>query len=190
MRLSSLRAEHRGQLSELLIATDAFSSEEVEVALELFDTTYGDEGGRPERSEGPALADSEGPAFANDEMADYAFLGAFDDGDQLLGYACFGPTPSTDGTWDLYWLAVHPAAQGRGAGRALVRAVEQLLVARQGRLLAVETSSRESYAHSREFYARCGYTEAARVRDFYAPADDRIILTTRLMARPVGVATR
>ena len=123
-------------------------------------------------------------------MADYEFLGAFDVGDQLLGYACFGPTPSTDGTWDLYWLAVHPAAQGRGAGRALVREVEQILVARQGRLLAVETSSRESYAHSREFYARCGYTEAARVRDFYGPADDRIILTTRLMARPVGVATR
>ncbi|MBC7673005.1 MAG: GNAT family N-acetyltransferase [Polaromonas sp.] len=180
MRLSSLRPEHRGQVSELLIATAAFSSEEVEVALELFDATY--PSCRPERSEGPA--------FANDEMADYEFLGAFDVGDQLLGYACFGPTPSTDGTWDLYWLAVHPAAQGRGAGRALVREVEQILVARQGRLLAVETSSRESYAHSREFYARCGYTEAARVRDFYAPADDRIILTTRLMARPVGVATR
>ena len=180
MRLSSLRPGHRGQVSELLIATAAFSSEEVEVALELFDATYPRR--RPERKEGPA--------FANDEMADYEFLGAFDDGDQLLGYACFGPTPSTDGTWDLYWLAVHPAAQGRGAGHALVREVEQLLVARQGRLLAVETSSRESYAHSREFYARCGYTEAARVRDFYAPADDRIILTTRLMARPVGVATR
>lgn len=188
MRLSSLRPEHRGQVSELLIATAAFSSEEVEVALELFDETY--PRCRPERSARPRAERRERPAFANDEMADYEFLGAFDVGDQLLGYACFGPTPSTDGTWDLYWLAVHPAAQGRGAGRALVREVEQILVARQGRLLAVETSSRESYAHSREFYARCGYTEAARVRDFYAPADDRIILTTRLMARPVGVATR
>lgn len=184
MRLWSLRPEHRGQVSELLIATAAFSGEEVEVALELFDATFtaGDGSCRP--------APSEGPASPSDDIADYSCLGAFDDGDQLLGYACFGPTPSTDGTWDLYWLAVHPAAQGRGAGRALVREVEQLLVARQARLLAVETSSRESYAHSREFYARCGYTEAARVRDFYAPADDRIILTTRLMARPVGVATR
>ena len=180
MRLSCLRAEHRGQVSALLVSTGAFSTEEVEVALELFDATY--PRCRPERSEGPA--------FAFDEPADYEFVGAFDDDSLLLGYACFGPTPSTDGTWDLYWLAVHPEAQGCGVGRALVRDVEQLLVARQARLLAVETSSRESYARSREFYARCGYTEAARVRDFYAPADDRIILTTRLMARPVGVATR
>ena len=123
-------------------------------------------------------------------MADYEFLGAFDDEDQLLGYACFGPTPSTEGMYDLYWLAVDPAAQGRGTGRSLVREVERLLVGRQARLLAVETSSRERYARTREFYARCGYSEAARVRDFYDPADDRIILTTRLMARAVGVATR
>jgi len=180
MRLSCLRPVDRERVSELLITTAAFSSEEVAVALELFDATY--PRCRPERSEGPA--------FAVDEPADYEFLGAFDDDSLLLGYACFGPTPSTDGTWDLYWLAVDPAAQGRGAGRALVREVERLLVARQARLLAVETSSRESYAHSREFYARCGYTEVARVPDFYAPADDRIILTTRLMARAVGVATR
>ena len=184
MRLSCLRAEHRGRLSALLVATGAFSSEEVGVALELFDATFnaGDESCRPERSPGPA--------FTSDRIADYEFRGASNDGDALLGYACFGPTPSSDGTYDLYWLAVDPEAQGCGVGRALVRDVEQLLVARQARLLAVETSSRESYARSREFYARCGYTEAARVRDFYAPADDRIILTTRLMARPVGVATR
>ena len=182
MRLAPLRARDRRRVSQLLIATAAFSSEEVDVALELFDATYGDGSCRPERREGPALADR--------DMADYEFLGAFADEDHLLGYACFGPTPSTEGTYDLYWLAVDPAAQGHGAGRALVHEVERLLVARQARLLAVETSSRESYAHSREFYARCGYTEAARVRDFYAPADDRIILTTRLMAPPVGVATR
>ena len=186
MRLATLRAGDRARVSELLVATCAFSSEEVGVALELFDTTFsvGDGSGRPERSR------REGPAPAPHDMADYEFLGAFDDEDQLLGYACFGPTPSTEGMYDLYWLAVDPAAQGRGTGRSLVREVERLLVGRQARLLAVETSSRERYARTREFYARCGYSEAARVRDFYDPADDRIILTTRLMARAVGVATR
>ncbi len=184
MRLSALCAGDRARVSELLVATCAFSTEEVGVALELFDTTFtsGNGSGRPERSEGPALAPG--------GMADYEFLGAFDDEDQLLGYACFGPTPSTEGTYDLYWLAVDPAAQGCGTGRALVREVERSLVGRHARLLAVETSSREGYAQTREFYARCGYLEAARVRDFYDPADDRIILTTRLMARAVGVATR
>ena len=182
--LGPLGADDRARVSDLLVATGAFSTEEVEVALELFDTAFtGREGGcRPERSEGPALAPHDIP--------DYEFLGAFDDDHQLLGYACFGPTPSTAGTHDLYWLAVHPAAQGRGAGRALVRQVERSLTKRGARLLVVETSSRASYAHTREFYARCGYTEAARVRDFYAPADDRIILSTRLMARSAGVATQ
>ena len=184
MRLSPLNPDHRGGVSGLLIATGAFSTEEVAVALELFDATFhvGDRSAHRVQPEGPSLA-------AGDET-DYEFLGAFDTDDRLLGYACFGPTPSTDGTYDLYWLAVHPAAQGRGAGRALVREVQQLLAARGARLLVTETSSRDSYARTREFYARCGYTEAARVRDFYAPADDRIILTTRLMARAVGVATR
>ncbi len=193
MHLGSLDADDRARVSDLLVATGAFSTEEVDVALELFDSTFtGREVGcRPERSEDICRPErSEGPALAPRDIPDYEFLGAFDDDHQLLGYACFGPTPSTAGTHDLYWLAVHPAAQGRGAGRALVRQVERSLAERGARLLVVETSSRASYAHTREFYARCGYTEAARVRDFYAPADDRIILSTRLMARPEGVVTR
>ena len=177
MRLAPLRPEDRARVTELLIATAAFSSEEVAVALELFDETF-KQLCRPERSEGPAFA-----------FPDYEFVGAYDN-QHLLGYACFGPTPATEGTYDLYWLAVDPAAQGRGAGRALVQWVERELGSRGGRLLVVETSSRPDYEHTREFYARGGYAEAARVRDFYAPADDRIILTTRLTPREGGVATR
>jgi GNAT superfamily N-acetyltransferase len=176
MRLAPLRPGDRDRVSELLVATAAFSDEEIGVALELLDSCH------PERSEGPA--------FARSSDQDYEFIGAYDDSDRLLGYACFGPTPATVGTFDLYWLAVDPAAQGRGAGRALVRWVEQELASRGARLLVVETSSRADYAHTREFYARGGYAEVARVRDFYAPADDRIILTTRLTTREGGVATR
>jgi GNAT superfamily N-acetyltransferase len=123
-------------------------------------------------------------ASSQDSEGDYEFLGVFDEkSDRLLGYACFGATPATDGTYDLYWLAVDPAAQGRGVGTALVRAVEQKLLDRGARLLVVETSSRPDYEGTRRFYARSGYMEAARVRDFYAPADDRIVLTTRLTTR-------
>jgi GNAT superfamily N-acetyltransferase len=195
MRLAPLRPEDRARVTELLIATAAFSSEEVAVALEIFDETLGgdfrpDPSCRPERSEGPAPIcrpeRSEGPAFA---FPDYELIGAYDD-ERLFGYACFGPTPATEGTYDMYWLAVDPSAQNRGVGRALVNWVEQELGKRGARLLVVETSSRPDYAHTREFYARAGYAEAARVRDFYAPADDRIILTTRLTTREGGVATR
>ena len=161
MHLSPLRPVDRIRLEGILVATAAFSQEEVGVALELFD----------------------------ESSADYEFIGAFED-NALLGYACFGATPATDGTYDLYWLAVDPAAQGRGVGRTLVRWVERELELRGARLLVIETSSRADYATTREFYARSGYQEAARVRDFYAPADDRIILTTRLTATERGVATR
>ena len=171
MRIGQLRPENRARLAELLVDTGAFHADEVEVALSLFDRTHG------------------GGAGSNDAPIDYEFVGAFE-GDQLVGYACFGPTPATEGTYDLYWLAVDPAVQGRGIGRALVRDVEEKLIGRGGRLLVVETSSRPDYAGTRQFYVRSGYTEAARVRDFYAPADDRILLTTRLTTRDGGAATR
>lgn len=172
MPIGQLRPEHRSRLAQLLVDTGAFHADEVRVALSLFDMAHGS-----------------GAADAGDLLPDYEFLGAFED-DRLVGYACFGPTPATEGTHDLYWLAVDPAMQGRGVGRALVRAVERKLIDRGGRLLIVETSSRPDYASTRQFYARNGYLEAARVRDFYAPADDRILLTTRLTTRDGGAATR
>jgi ribosomal protein S18 acetylase RimI-like enzyme len=166
MRLGPISRRDRPRLAELLAATGAFSPDEVQVALSLLDVSS--------RTRDPSQASE----------ADYEFLGAFSEDDQrLLGYACFGATPATDGTYDLYWLAVDPAAQGRGIGSALIRAVEEKLVGRGARLLVIETSSRPDYEGTRRFYARSGYAEAARVRDFYAPADDRIVLTTRLTTR-------
>ncbi|HEX7978199.1 MAG TPA: GNAT family N-acetyltransferase [Gemmatimonadaceae bacterium] len=155
------------------MSTGVFSDEEVAVALQLFDGCV------------DARAGGAGDAAA----PDYEFTGAFE-GKQLLGYACAGPTPATDGTFDLYWLAVDPAVQGKGVGRSIVRDVERQLRERGARMLLVETSSRPDYSKTRAFYARCGYTEAARIRDFYAPADDRIMLTTRLTTRERGAATR
>ena len=162
MRLGPLLPVHRARLAELLRATGAFNAEEVEVALSLFD--LGDD--------------------------DYEFVGVFGEGDRLMGYACFGPTPSTEGTYDLYWLAVDPSTQGRGYGRALTREVERALAARGARLLVAETSGRADYAATRAFYLATGYEEVARVHDFYAPADDRIMLHRRLTTRERGVATR
>lgn len=178
MRLGPISRRDRPRLAELLAATGAFNADEVQVALSLFDVSLEAVSSRAAKSRRDL------PSPSQDSEDDYEFLGAFDEqSDRLIGYACFGATPATDGTWDLYWLAVDPAAQGRGIGSALVRAVEEKLVGRGARLLVIETSSRPDYEGTRRFYARSGYTEAARVRDFYAPADDRIVLTTRLTTR-------
>jgi ribosomal protein S18 acetylase RimI-like enzyme len=172
MRIAPLRVADRARLSQLLVSTGAFNADEVQVALSLFD-----------------LSMDEVVGGARIEQGDYQFVGAYDD-ERLMGYACFGPTPSTDGTYDLYWLAVDPAAQGRGVGRAMLAEVERLLGARGARLLVAETSGRPDYAATRAFYLATGYVEGARVKDFYAPADDRIMLHRRLTARERGVATR
>jgi GNAT superfamily N-acetyltransferase len=173
IRLGTLRPRDRARVAELLVSTAVFSRDEIDVALQLFDATV--------RDDGPAGADDA-------HVPDYEFTGAYED-ERLLGYACAGPTPATEGTFDLYWLAVDPAAQGKGIGTTLVRTVERELRGRGARMLLVETSSRPDYSNTRAFYARRGYLEAARIKDFYAPADDRIMLTTRLTPER-GAATR
>lgn len=98
----------------------------------------------------------------------------------VIGYVCYGPTPMTEGTWDLYWLATDPAHRGQGVAGALCAAMDDDLRTQGGRLVRVETSSTEGYGAAQRFYERHGYPEAARIADFYRPGDDLIILMKRL----------
>jgi len=98
---------------------------------------------------------------------------------QMVGYACFGPTPLTENVWDLYWLAVDPSQQRRGAGRALLQAIEQEIVAEHARMLLIETSGTAAYQAARRFYESHGYRYEAVIHDFYAVGDDLIIFAKR-----------
>ncbi len=95
-------------------------------------------------------------------------------GGRLLGYTCYGPIDGTQGSFDLYWIVVDAAGQGRGLGRQLLGLTEQRVRARDGRRLFAETSGRADYAPTRAFYERAGYGAEARIADFYAPGDDRV----------------
>ena len=75
---------------------------------------------------------------------DYTALGVEVDG-RLAGWICWGPTPCTLGTCDLYWIAVDPALHGLGLGTALVDEMERRLAGR-ARLIVVETAGRADYA--------------------------------------------
>lgn len=101
----------------------------------------------------------------------------FEQSNTVIGWVCWGPTPCTVGTYDIYWLGVAPASQGRGLGRKLMDFAEQQIRAAGGRIYIVETSGRESYLPTRAFYERIGYSVAAVVKDFYAFGDDKIIYT-------------
>jgi len=106
----------------------------------------------------------------------YHFLVARD-GERILGYSCFGERALTEGTYDLFWIAVDPSARRLGAGKALMRATESEVQKRGGRLLVVETSGLDKYESTRTFYDAAGYEKEAVIRDFYKPGDDLVIFT-------------
>ncbi|PYP37935.1 MAG: N-acetyltransferase [Gemmatimonadetes bacterium] len=145
---------HRARLEQLTRGTGLFREEEVATAVELLDES-----------------------LAGDD--DYQFVGAFE-GDQLVGYACWGPTPGTAATSDLYWIVVNRDHQGRGIGTQLLAEVEQRLTTHDARLVVVETSSRPDYAPTRSFYEARGYTRTATIPGYYAPGDDLVVFTKDL----------
>jgi ribosomal protein S18 acetylase RimI-like enzyme len=110
---------------------------------------------------------------------DYKILVADRDG-KLVGYVCYGPTPMTEGTHDLYWIASDPTVRGQGVGASLISGMEGDLRRLEARLIRVETSATEAYGPTRGFYASMKYMEEARIRDFYKVGDDLIMLTKRL----------
>lgn len=154
--LRSLTAADRGRIEEISRAVGIFHPDEILVALEVFD---GAVAGSP----------------------DYLALGAEHDG-RLVGWICWGPTPCTLGTFDLYWMAVDPALQGGGVGTALLHAMESRL-AGLARLIVVETAGRADYAGTRAFYQARGYRVASRIPDFYAPGDDQVVYVKQVGGR-------
>lgn len=98
----------------------------------------------------------------------------------IVGYICYGPAPLTEGTWDIYWMAVAADKQGKGTGRTLLAHAEDRIREAQARLIVIETSSKTGYEKTRRFYLSHGYEEISRIPDFYAPGDDKLILQKRL----------
>lgn len=91
------------------------------------------------------------------------------------GFACFGKTPCTTNSFDLYWIAVHQNLKGRGIGKKLLSMAEKSIAAQGGKNIWVETSSRPLYEPTRLFYLKTGYRLIATLPEFYAANDDKHI---------------
>jgi ribosomal protein S18 acetylase RimI-like enzyme len=174
IQLAPLNPGHRSKVTEILAATHSFRGDEIDVALELFDEAF-EKGSSDYEFVGAFTTSASSPA--KDHPLRFA---QGDRGDRLFGYACYGATPGTLGTYDLYWIAVHPEHHGEGGGSRLLDEVERRLRERAARMLVVETSARTDYESTRRFYERRGYGEHARINDFYAFGDDRVIYAKRL----------
>lgn len=99
---------------------------------------------------------------------------------QAVGLCYTAPADFAPGTWNMLALAVRPDMQGNRLGAALVQAAEQHLKNKGQRLLIVDTSGTEDFALTRKFYVQNGYEQEARIRDFWADGDDKIIFRKAL----------
>lgn len=149
---SEVRPADVPRAREVAAATGFFRPDEVDVAAELFE----------ER-------------LAKGDASEYFFVIADDHRGEMIAYANYGPIACTLGSFDLYWIVVHPDAQGRGLGRGLLQEVEHRVRAAGGRRVYIETSSQPKYEPTRAFYTACGYTLEATLPDFYAPGDAKLV---------------
>ena len=158
-RIRPVKMRDRSRIEEMVVSSDRFNQEEIATALELVDE-----------------------ALERGEKSGYLIvvLEVGKEHPPVKGYACYGPTPLTQGAYDLYWIVTDPAVQGKGFGRRLLEYVEKDIVRRGGRMLLIETSSQESYGTTIRFYKRNGYERVARIKDFYRIGDDKLVFLKEL----------
>lgn len=99
---------------------------------------------------------------------------------EIAGYVCFGNTPLTEATWDIYWIAVSRENRGKGIGGILMKQAEGNIKNMGGKLIVVETSGKDSYTKTRSFYESINYERVCGIADYYAPDDDLVIFIKRL----------
>lgn len=139
-------------------AVGLFWDYEIPIALEVFDDATG--------------ANAAGVIDPDYETGGVAIEG------ELVGWAVWGPRPMESGIFDLYWIVVDPAYQGRGIGGKLLDEMERRIAGRASAVV-VETSGRADYQATRGFYEARGYHAVDRVADFYAPGDDQVVYQKR-----------
>lgn len=157
MKIRPLVEKDRASLLSMLIKTRSFTSAEIDVAMELIDIVLKDQ-----------------------IQKDYQIYCMVDDQDQAIGYICYGPTPMTQGTFDLYWIAVDPDFQERGVGSKLLSFLEEVVKAEGERMILADTSTIPHYEKTQKFYLKNGFQEVARVLDYYHPGNDRVTFCRRL----------
>jgi len=160
VHIRQLEPGDRPFIEKIVISSGKFNDVEVATALELVDEALG----RGEES---------GYLFA---ILEYGKKHR-----EVQGYACYGPVPLTQGAYDLYWIVVNPASQGKGFGSHLLKYVETDVLSRGGRMILIETSSQETYGATVRFYEHSGYHLAARIRNFYRVGDDKLVFQKELV---------
>ena len=139
------------EIENILKKIPIFNEEEVGVAMELVNI-----------------------AITVPKQTDYNIF-VYENKGAVLGYHCTGRRPLTDGVYDLYWIVSDPKSGKKGIGKDLLDHAEKFVKENNGRWILAETSSKESYSRTRNFYLRNNYSIIAEINDFYKVGDSLMV---------------
>lgn len=145
-----IKPSDRKKIEEILRSTDFFYEFEIGTALEIADETIA----------------------RGMSKSGYFWVKAVDE-DGLVAFANYGKNAFSVHSWELYWIAVHQNSRHKKLGSALLKAVEDEVKKRGGKILWIETSGRPKYESTEAFYRKRGYELAASLKDFYGPGDPK-----------------
>jgi ribosomal protein S18 acetylase RimI-like enzyme len=104
-----------------------------------------------------------------------------EEGGVPIAVAYYAPERLTEGTYNLYLIAVRKEDQGKGIGAEIMKHVEKKLQQEGHRVLIVETSSLPEFEATRNFYEKVHYTQEAVIHDFYKEGEHKIIFWKKLL---------
>lgn len=144
-------------MKEILESTEFFYDFEVATAVELGEET-----------------------LAKGDAAGYRFVFMEDEDFKPYAFGIYGEIACTKQRYDLYWLGVLQSKRGAGIGSILMKACEDAIAKRGGKIVYIETSAREQYLPTREFYVKRDYFIEAILKDFYDDGDGKVIYSKRV----------
>jgi len=144
-------------LKRYLLHQVFFYDFEIEVALSLADETF----------------------THGEEKSGYYWIKLVEEG-EIIGFATFGPNPSSVHSWDIYWIAMHEEQRNKHYGSLILKESENRILSLGGKIAWAETSGRPLYEPTRHFYERNGYELEATLREFYGPGDSKLVYRKEL----------
>ena len=149
--IRKLQAKDKDQLVLIIDGTMYFTNEEKKVAIELIDEAI------------------------NSQTQEYYNFYVYETDSKIVGYYCIGMRALTDGVFDIYWIVVDSTLQNKGIGKQLLEHAENFAKGNNGRWILAETSSKENYIATRNFYFRNNYSMVSQIKDFYTLNDNLIV---------------
>ena len=113
------------------------------------------------------------------DKCEHKFLFADLDG-KTVGYVNYGEASHSGQSYYIHWIAIDNEFRNKGLGKLLLAETERIIKETGAKKIFVETSSKEDYKSTQEFYLRCGYVIEATLKRFYSDTDDQLIFSKEI----------